>query len=112
MVEQRKSKRFEIALPLRVVRNGVKAIAGAGHTRNLSSSGVLFASDTKIEVGEPIEYVITLSADSDASKPVNLHCLGKVTRLDSPASDWSDQGLPFEVAATLERYEFVRNQLS
>jgi hypothetical protein len=56
--------------------------------------------------------VITLSADSDASKPVNLHCLGKVTRLDAPASDWSDQGLPFEVAATLERYEFVRNQLS
>jgi hypothetical protein len=110
VVEQRKAKRFEIKLPLKVVRNGVRPITGAGETRNLSSAGVLFFSDTKIDVGEPIEYVITLAPRSDAPNPVDLHCLGKVTRLDATAPEWQNGTLPFEVAATLERYEFVRPQ--
>lgn len=106
-MEQRKAKRFDIKLPLRIVRNGVRPFAAAGETMNLSSAGVLFASDTKIDVGEPIEYVITLCANGDAN-PVDLHCLGKVTRIDPTAPDWQDANRPFEVAATLERYEFVR----
>lgn len=109
-MEQRKAKRFEMKLPLKVVRNGVRPFSGAGETRNLSSAGVLFASDTKIEVGEPIEYVISLSPNSGAPNPVDLHCLGKVTRLDATAPEWQNGSLPFEVAVTLERYEFVRAQ--
>jgi hypothetical protein len=108
VVEQRKAKRFEIKLPLRIVRNGVRPFAAAGETMNLSSAGVLFASDTKIDVGEPIEYVISLCTNGDAPNPVDLHCLGKVTRIDSSAPDWQEANRPFEVAATLERYEFVR----
>lgn len=109
-MEQRKAKRFDIKLPLRIVRSGVRPFAAAGETMNLSSAGVLFASDTKIDVGEPIEYVITLCANGDAPNPVDLHCLGKVTRIDPAAPEWQDASRPFEVAATLERYEFVRTQ--
>ncbi len=107
-MEQRKSKRFDIRLPLRIVRNGVRASAGSGETRNMSSTGVLFATDVKIDVGEPIEYVITLAPSSETPNGVNLHCLGKVTRLDAPVEEWQESALPFEVAVTLERYEFVR----
>ena len=104
MVEQRRSKRFDIKLPVRVLRNGVRSVSGVGETRNLSSSGVLFSTDAKVDLGEAIEYVINLAADGE----VSLHCLGKVIRTDSLAG-WKEAETAFEVAATLERYEFVRN---
>ncbi len=106
-MEQRKSKRFDVKLPLRIVRNGVRPLAGFGETKNLSSSGVLFASDTRLDVGEAVEYIITLSGQKPNA--VNLHCLGKVTRLETPSPEWHESARPFEVAATLERYEFVRD---
>ncbi len=106
MVEQRRSKRFDVKLPVKLVRNGLRPIAGAGETMNLSSGGVLFASDVKIDIGEPIEYVISLTPAGE----VNLHCLGKVMRLDSALHNGNDPGKPFEVAATVERYEFIRQR--
>ncbi len=71
---------------------------------NLSSSGVLFAASESLEVGDPIEYVINLSPGGDDPATVDLHCLGKVMRADA-----SQEG-EFQVAATLERYEFVRGR--
>lgn len=103
-MEQRRSKRFDIKLPVRLVRNGLNTGFGAGETKNLSSGGVLIASDTRIDVGEPVEYVINLTASGD----VNLRCLGKVTRLGETAEKPQDVAKPFEMAVTLERYEFVR----
>jgi hypothetical protein len=104
VVEQRRSKRFEIKLPVKVVRNGVRAISAAGETRNLSSSGVLFTSDTRVELGEAIEYVISLAGEGE----VNLHCIGKVIRLEDGFAGHRENGAVMEVAATLERYEFIR----
>jgi hypothetical protein len=106
VVEQRKSKRFDVKLPVRLLRNGLRPISGAGETRNLSSGGVLFSSDTRIDIGEPVEYVISLMP----SGGVNLHCLGKVMRLDADGPAGDDPARPFEVAVTLERYEFVRQR--
>jgi hypothetical protein len=79
-------------------------VSGAAETRNLSSGGVLIASDTKVDIGEPVEYVIRLSHAGD----VDLHCLGKVMRLDTAVPGWQDSDKPFEMAVTLERYEFRR----
>ena len=67
-----------------------------GETRNLSSSGVLFSADAPVAIGDAVEYVITLPSDSPVSN-VRLKCLGKVVRNDGQES-----------AATLERYEFLR----
>ncbi len=103
MVEQRRYKRFDINVPVKLVRNGIRPVSAVGETRNLSSGGVLFSTDLRVEIGEPIEYEIVLCA-SDGSA-VTLHCLGKVTRLDQ------NGGGKFQIAATLERYEFVRDKL-
>jgi len=107
VVEQRKAKRFEVRLPLRIVRNGARQVAAFGETKNMSSAGVLFASDTRLEVGEPLEYVVTLS--NQAPNTIHLRCLGKVTRLDTPNKGSEESARSFEVAATLERYEFIRS---
>lgn len=97
-VEQRKARRFELKLPLELVRNGAEALSGHGETRNLSSVGVLFQSDASLRIGDAVEYMITLPASAGGVEGVRLRCLGKVVRYGKSA----------EIAATLERYEFVR----
>jgi len=97
-MEQRKAQRFDLRLPFELVRGGARPLAQAGETRNLSSVGVLFESEAHLRIGEPVEYVITLPTAPAPGAPVRIHCLGKVVRFSNST----------EIAATLERYEFVR----
>ncbi len=98
MTEQRKNQRFSLHLPLQVVGSGA-SIKASGETRNMSSSGVLFTSQQRIPVGDPIEYLITFPKPSGSRSEVRLRCVGKVLREEPEASAF---------AATLERYEFIR----
>ena len=70
---------------------------------NISSAGVLFSAGASPGLGGPIEYVITLTPEG--SRPVNLRCVGKVLRSERNSEDLR----AYQVAATLERYEFVRD---
>jgi len=79
----------------------------AGYTRNISSSGVLFTTERQPDLTGPIEYVITLN--SDGTQQVNLRCIGKVLRAER-LEKGADPAPAYQVAATLERYEFVREQ--
>jgi hypothetical protein len=97
MNEQRKNQRFDLKLPLELIRNGNNSRM-TGETKNVSSSGVLFTSNAAISIGEPIEYLITFPKPAGSRTEVRLRCVGKVLRED-PESKF---------AATLERYEFVR----
>ena len=106
MIEQRRAKRFELELPLEIVRAGSERVSEVGTTRNISSGGVLFVSTRGMEIGGPVEYVVTLT--SGTSGVVNLRCMGKVLRLEKKADDDSpDQSIA--VAISLERYEFLRS---
>ena len=64
----------------------------------MSSSGVLFTGPEAVDIGQPIEYFITLPKASGARAEVRLRCVGTVTRAEPEVG----------FAATLERYEFVR----
>lgn len=97
MIEQRKARRFDLKLPFELVRSGAQSTSRVGETRNLSSVGVLFAADAHVSIGDPVEYIITLPTAPENCR-VRIRCLGKVVRLGNSG-----------VAATLERYEFVRN---
>lgn len=101
-MEQRKTRRFTLQLPVALTRAGNLRLSDAGLTKNISSCGVLFTAQRELDVGGPIEYVITLIDESN--NPVNLKCVGKVVR----QTNGSDR--PGVVAATMERYEFVRNR--
>jgi hypothetical protein len=106
-MEQRRTRRFQLQLPLSITRSGSERVAVTGFTKNISSSGVLFTSGTAADLGGSIEYVITLS--HEGPQPVNLRCVGKVLRSERSHS-LDDSRRSFEIAATLERYEFVRNR--
>ena len=101
MNEQRKHQRFELRLPFEVVRNG-SPLGLRGETKNLSSAGVLFTAEGSLPLGESIEYLITLPRTPGTRKDVRLRCVGKILREDSSSA----------FAATLERYEFLRDSAS
>jgi hypothetical protein len=107
-MEQRRTRRFKLQLPLAITRSGAERVAVAGYTKNISSSGVLFTAEREPDVGGPIEYVITLN--QDGSQSVNLRCMGKVVRSNRVGALGDDTQSGFQVAATLERYEFVRER--
>jgi len=99
--DQRKTQRFDLRLPFELVRTGATNLNLTGETRNLSSGGVLFTADADVQVGQPIEFLITLPTGSE-QKAVRLRCLGKVVRLGGAKSA--------SVAATVERFEFLRSE--
>jgi hypothetical protein len=101
VTEHRKSQRFDLRLPLEVVRSGNRLNPIPGQTLNLSSSGVLFETDLPPEIGEIIEYYITLPKAPNLESEVQLRCMGKVLRVYERYA-----------AATMERYEFVRQKQS
>ena len=106
MIEQRRAKRFELELPLEIIRAGAEKVSETGTTRNISSGGVLFMTAREMEIGGPVEYVVTLTSGN--SGVVNLRCMGKVLRLQKSAAD-DAQEPAVEVAISLERYEFMRS---
>jgi len=99
MIEQRRNQRFVLKLPFEIIRGEALAKA-VGETKNVSSSGVLFTSAAPVEVGEPIEYLITFPKAPGSKAEVRLRCVGKVLRNDPEET----------FAATLECYEFIRGR--
>ena len=67
-------------------------------TANVSSGGVLFRTGLEMKVGWPLEFMLTLAPAMGPREAVQLRCLGKVVRRAETEA----------VAATIERYEFVR----
>ena len=97
-LEHRRSRRFELKLPVEVTRAGAERKLHAGETMNVSSGGILLAGEVDIPIGQSIEYYISLPTGSK-SGDVRLRCMGKVLRKNNEMGT---------LAATLERYEFVR----
>jgi len=104
VVEQRRSQRFELHLPLRVKRTSAGQVSHAALTRNMSSTGVLFASEAEVQIGGAIEYEVTIGNAEGVA--VDLRCVGKVVRLEKS----SREAPAYLVAATLDRYQFIRRQ--
>lgn len=99
VLEQRRNQRFDLRLPFQLAGSKGRSKA-AGETKNVSSCGVLFTASSSVQVGEAIEYVITLPRVAGTRSDVRLHCVGKVVR--------GTDDLAY--AATMDRYEFVRGK--
>jgi hypothetical protein len=108
VIEQRRTQRFQLRLPLCIQRSGASTVSAAGETVNVSSRGVLFTSDRRLEVGESVEYTISFPPVAGSVESTELHCLGKVLRYEGSVSDPERSAKLYVMAATLERHEFVR----
>ena len=58
--ERRKSQRFDLTLPIHVVRLSEKSVSLVGRTRDVSSGGAYFVVNADLDEGTPIEFFVTL----------------------------------------------------
>jgi hypothetical protein len=93
-----------MTLPVAVRVEEVAGQEKAVQTRNVSSSGVYFEFASPLNVGTALEFVLTLPEQITKGSAVRIKCVGKVVRVDQHRSDAGSLG----VAATIERYEFLR----
>ena len=97
--DQREFKRFDIALPVELTQAGSLRLSNHLQTQNVSANSVLMSyPSVPIEVGQEVEYFVTLPTFQTPGTVVRLHCLGHVVRRDL------DQD---SLTASIERYEFV-----
>lgn len=95
MLEQRQKLRFDLHLPYEIQQTGGRGRI-SGLTRNVSVQGVLFVTSTPVEIGERLEYQLTLPTGSGTAR-VKANCTGRVIRAE-----------PGQCAATIDTYELVR----
>jgi hypothetical protein len=97
----RTSRRFPVHLPLKVLGNQNQPI---GSTENISAAGVYLWVDSPLDIGESIQFEMTIPRDSIAAgNDVRLQCTGRVVRCD-PGQEGGRTG----VACVIEGYEFLR----
>ncbi|MBI3934491.1 MAG: PilZ domain-containing protein [Acidobacteria bacterium] len=103
--EKRRAKRFPMRLPVAVKAELHKPEKLVVETRDVSSSGVYFEFGSPLEVGATLEFQLTLPEPITKGSPLRIRCIGKVVRVEKdPPGEKGHLG----VAATIERYEFVR----
>lgn len=73
--------------------------------QNMSATGVLLSVPTHFDIGEKIEYLITLPGDPKQGVGVRLHCMGRVVRHASEIVHPEGE----VIGATIEWYQFVRD---
>lgn len=102
-MEQRKSQRFRIELPVEITVVSGKRVNRTTRLFDISSGGISFFSSKDWEPGGRVEFTITLNE----AKRVRIRCLGKIVRVQK-TSDAAEGS--YKVAATIDRYEFVREE--
>lgn len=101
--DRRRSQRFPLHLPVRVVKLRNRRIDLWSETRDVSSVGAYFWSDDPdLVAGATIEFRVTLR-DGTVEGPLRIYCKGRVTRVERPAGP-----LPGGIATTIDRYRFER----
>lgn len=99
MAEKRRSRRFDLCLPVDVFRIGDKHVNLRLQSRNISSRGVLLENPGgELKKGQLLEFSIHLPTGEEGVD-VRIHCRGTVVRGDRVKQC---------SAAMLQRYEFER----
>ncbi|PYU14518.1 MAG: hypothetical protein DMG37_07225 [Acidobacteria bacterium] len=99
--ERREARRFNMNLPLRVLLREAKGRELKAHTRDLSYQGLYFLAEADFEVGNDIDFVITLPQQVTQSGDVNIRCQGTIVRVETTESG------RMGIAAKIARYEFI-----
>ncbi len=71
-------------------------------TRDISTGGLFFYSDTGVQAGSRIEIVMILPPEVTGGEAQWVCCQAKVQRVEKPAA-----GGQYGIAANIERLEFL-----
>lgn len=99
VAEKRRYRRYDLRLPVEVIKIGDRHAGLPLRSRNISCRGILFEDpDGLLEKGQLIEFLVMLPSAEEGVQ-VRLHCKGTVVRRDRAR---------MSTAAVLERCEFER----
>ena len=99
--DRREARRFLMSLPMRVLSREARSNELRANTRDVSYRGLYFLSETKFDVGNQIEFVLTLPQKVSPSGEVDIRCTGQVVRVEAGTNG------TMGIAAKIERYEFL-----
>lgn len=99
--DRREARRFSMSLPMRVLPREARSNELRANTRDVSYRGLYFLSETKFDVGNQIEFVLTLPQKVSPSGEVDIRCTGQVVRVEAGTNG------TMGIAAKIERYEFL-----
>ena len=99
VAEKRRYRRYELYLPVEILRVGEQPVLIRLKSRNISCRGILLEDpEAVLHKGQLIEFVVHLPSAEEGVE-VHLHCKGGVVRRDRARNC---------AAAVLQRYEFER----
>lgn len=99
VAEKRRYRRYDLRLPVEVIKIGDRHAGLHLQSRNISCRGVLFEDpEGQLDRGQLIEFLVLLPSAEEGVQ-VRLHCKGTVVRRDR---------MRLSTAAALQRYEFER----
>ncbi len=91
--ERRRARRYRVDLP-------VEFEGGTGVTRNVSQTGVLFATAQEAKVGDLVDFNLILG-EHDAGWKCRIACIASVVRVSHVGGGWL-------VAADIQAYRSVQ----
>ena len=102
ITERRSRKRYPLKLPITVRPPGVSSSGEIlTESKDVSSQGVYFVTETPVKSGSALEIMITLPSEITRGEPVRVRCEARVQRSESIA-----QGR-VGIAAKIQRYRFL-----
>src|SRR5262252_4621300 len=99
--ERREARRFNMNLPMRVLPREAKGHELNAQTRDLSYQGLYFLAEADFQVGNEIDFVITLPQKVPQPGDGQSRCQGKIVRIDP-----TENGR-MGIAGKNVRYEFM-----
>ncbi len=100
--KNRATRRFKLQLPVSLHEKNGTAKTIPGITRDISSQGVCFLIDAKVEPGSVIEFTLTLPAEITLTEPIQVLCEARVLRVEE-----NQPGGRTAIAAHIQRYEYL-----
>lgn len=95
----RNAIRFPLHLPVILKTDNEEHRA---ETIDISAGGILFRSETDVEVGSAVEFTVAMPGDYLGSdQDVLVKCHGRVVRCSPEPTGWS-------IAAVIDEYKFER----
>ena len=99
--EKRTARRFNLQLPVSIRDKNMQMTAS---TRDISSRGICFYTETKMEAGSEVEFTLTLPPEITMTEAIQVHCKGKVVRVEEIT------GGRVAIAAQINQYQFMPAQ--
>ncbi len=102
-IEQRKHRRYNLSLPVRVRSKARAAPPLETATKDISAEGIYFTLSQELELGAELELEIALPSELPSGQKVRVRCCGKIARVER-----MDSTGKIGVGATIESFWFVR----